>query len=121
MGKIAADFSGEITFLKIDHGYNTKFGCQAITAFGDLLFVSFYGAKTPMESAVFQKDGKLVKALKFSASKGLAALPPRFKSDKPRFLKLVEIHDRSKKESTKVRLSFVEYESGKMIDITRKK
>ena len=121
LGKIAADFSGEITFLKIDHGYDTRFGCQAITSYGDLLFISFYGAKTPMESAVFDKDGKLVKVLKFSASKGFAALPPRFKSEKPRFLKLVEIHNRRKKESPKVRIYFVEYDSGKMVDITRKK
>ena len=121
LGKIAADFSGEITFLKIDHGYDTRFGCQAITSYGDLLFISFYGAKTPMESAVFDKDGKLVKVLKFSASKGFAALPPRFKSEKPRFLKLVEIHNRRKKESPKVRVYFVEYDSGKMVDITRKK
>ena len=114
LAKLAADFSGKISFVNIDHGYNTKWGCQAVTSAGNLLFISFYGSGTPMATAVFDENGKTVNVLKFSANKGLTVLPPRFKSAKPRFLKLVELRRHGKKDSPMVQLDFYEYDSGKM-------
>ena len=67
-----------------------------------------------METAVFDENGKTVNVLKFSANKGLTVLPPRFKSAKPRFLKLVELRRHGKKDSPMVQLDFYEYDSGKM-------
>ena len=121
LGKLATDFSGEISFVKIDHGYPTRWGTQAITVCKNQLFVSFYGAKTPMETAVFDGSGKLVNVLKFGANYGFEALPPRFKSDKCRFLKLVNVYNLRKKESPLIRLDFYEYDSGKMNKISREK
>ena len=118
LGKLAADFSGKIEFLKIDHGYPTRFGTQAITTCRNLLFVSFYGAKTPMETAVFDGDGKLVDVLNFNANFGFEALPERFKSDRFRFLKLINLYSRRKKETPKIRLDFFEYHPGKMINLS---
>lgn len=119
LGKLSADFSGKISFVKIDHGYKTCFGTQAITVWKDQLFVSFYGSGTPMASAIFDGDGKLIAALKFSANIGFEALPPRFRSARPRFLRLVPIYDRKKGETPHFRLDFYEYRGGKMIRISR--
>ena len=121
LGKLAADFSGKIDFIKIDHGYETRWGTQTITNYKNLLFVSFYGAKTPMETAVFDKNGKLIDVLPFNANFGFEVLPHRFKSEKFRFLKLVNLYNFRKKESPQIRLDFYEYDSGKMNKISRDK
>ena len=117
---LKADFSGKINFVKIDHGYPTRFGTQAITVWKDHIFASFYGAKTPMQSAVFDRQGNTLKVLKFNANFGFEALPPRFKSAVPRFLRLSELYNRKKKESPRFRLDFYEYRDGVMVNISCK-
>ena len=115
---LKADFSGKIRFVKIDHGYPTRFGTQAITVWKDQIFASFYGAQTPMQSAVFDEQGKTLKVLKFNANYGFEALPERFKSADPRFLRLSEFYDRKNNGSPRFRLDFYEYRDGNMVKLS---
>ncbi len=115
---LKADFSGKINFVKIDHGYPTRFGTQAITVWKDQIFASFYGDKTAMQSAVFDEQGKTLKVLKFSGNYGFEALPPRFKSENPRFLHLSGFYNRKKKEAPRFRLDFYEYRDGQMVNLS---
>ena len=118
LARLAADFSGKIEFVKIDHGHPTRFGTQAITVADDKLFTSFYGASTPWQMAVFDGRGTLLRVLKFNANYGFEAIGGSFKGDVPRFLRLSEIYDRRKKEIPRYRLDFYEYRDGGMVKLS---
>ena len=71
-----------------------------------------------METAVFDGSGKLVNVLKFGANYGFEALPPRFKSENPRFLRLSGFYNQKKKEAPRFRLDFYEYRDGQMVNLS---
>ena len=121
LARLAADFSGEIEFVKIDHGYPTRFGTQAITTWKNQLFASFYDASTPWQMAVFDQNGKTVNVLKFNANYGFEALPGVSGSNPPRFLRLSEVYSRKKKEIPRYRLDFYEYRDGRMVKLSTEK
>lgn len=121
LARLAADFSGKIEFIKIDHGYPTRFGTQAITTWGNQLFASFYGASTPWQMASFDRNGKTLKVLKFNGNYGFEALPGNIGTMAPRFLRLSEAYNRKKKESPRFRLDFYEYQNGGMVNLSAEK
>lgn len=106
---------GKITFIKIDHGYPTRFGTQAITTCGNFLIATFYGGKNTRNTAIFDADGKLIQALNFNAGMGFTALPERFKTETPVFLRLRPLYNAKKKERPRVSFDFYALRDGKLV------
>lgn len=119
LARTPLDLSGKITFIKIDHGFPTRFGTQAITTCGNFLIATFYGGKNTRNTAIFDADGKLIQTFDFNAGMGFAALPPRFKTSTPVFLRLRALYNMRKKESPRVCFDFYALRNGTLVKINK--
>ncbi|MBE6357351.1 MAG: hypothetical protein E7058_09635 [Lentisphaerae bacterium] len=120
IGRIPVDFSTEPQIMDIDHGYETRYGTQCLSAADGQLFASFYGdRKQGMLFAVFDKNGKLIKPMRFNANYGFAVLPGRFNSALPRFLRVIQLYSKNRNELPYFRFDFYELRNGRLVNITR--
>ena len=76
--------------VDIDYGHDTEWGTQDITTDGENFYVAFY---SDMPLAVFDRDWKPIRALRFSANTGLDYLPKNMRGARPRFARGENIKD----------------------------
>lgn len=84
----------EPEFTVIDHGYETNFGFQNMTTYGDALIGLLYNAKNPYGCIFLDTKLNVTKLLKFHAGNGFDLLPDAFQApgQPPRFVRCRTLH-----------------------------